>query len=140
VQPPFDDYTNTPEMTLGFPNQRHQWIKDGNRGGCQGPRVRWADGLHCDKVPPGAKRVKDAAQARRSAGDRGVLEEPRAPRTARIGGRARQTAAGLGDFRFNDQDRGDGLINIQSPWPAGPKPTKCTGRLSPALWRKVRTG
>src|ERR1700759_4305457 len=66
-----------------------------------------------DKVRRLAKRVKDAAQARRLLAIAAVLDGASRAAAARIGGMDRQT---LRDWviRFNDQGP-DGLINIPSP-------------------------
>ena len=66
-----------------------------------------------DKVRRLAKRVKDAAQARRLLAIAAVLDGASRTAAARIGGMDRQT---LRDWviRFNDQGP-DGLINIPSP-------------------------
>ena len=66
-----------------------------------------------DKVRRLAKRVKDAAQARRLLAIAAVLDGASRTEAARIGGMDRQT---LRDWviRFNDQGP-DGLINIPSP-------------------------
>jgi transposase len=66
-----------------------------------------------DEVRQQAKRVKDAAQARRLLAIAAVLDGASRTEAARIGGMDRQT---LRDWviRFNDQGP-DGLINIASP-------------------------
>jgi len=66
-----------------------------------------------DEVRQQAKRVKDAAQARRLLAIAAVLDGASRTEAARIGGMDRQT---LRDWviRFNDQGP-DGLINIPSP-------------------------
>jgi transposase len=66
-----------------------------------------------DEVRRLAKRVKDAAQARRLLAIAAVLDGASRTEAARIGGMDRQT---LRDWviRFNDQGA-DGLINIPSP-------------------------
>jgi hypothetical protein len=90
-----------------------------------------------DEVRRLAKRVKDAAQARRLLAIAAVLDGASRTAAARIGGMDRQT---LRDWviRFNDQGP-DGLINIPSPG-LPPSSTQCTGRFSPALWRKAAGG
>jgi Helix-turn-helix domain len=74
-----------------------------------------------DKVRRLAKRVKDAAQARRLLAIAAVLDGASRTAAAGIGGMDRQT---LRDWviRFNDQGP-DGLINIPSP---GLPPSLCT--------------
>src|SRR5258708_2244412 len=87
----------------------------GNRGGCHGPGYCGADGLYGWRGSPAdeAKRVKDAAQARRLLAIAAVLDGASRTEAANIGGMDRQT---LRDWviRFNDQGP-DGLINIPSP-------------------------
>src|SRR5215831_7920346 len=83
-----------------------------------------------------AKRVKDAAQARRLLAIAAVLDGASRSEAAKIGGMDRQT---LRDWviRFNDQGP-DGLINIPSPG-VPPSSTPCTGLFSPASWRRARS-
>src|SRR3984885_5896862 len=88
-------------------------IQDGNRGVAMGHAVAVRTDYTADKVRRLAKRVKDAAQARRLLAIAAVLDGASRTAAARIGGMDRQT---LRDWviRFNDQGP-DGLINIPSP-------------------------
>jgi transposase-like protein len=91
---------------------------------------------YSDEVRQQAKRVKDAAQARRLLAIAAVLDGASRTEAARIGGMDRQT---LRDWviRFNDQGP-DGLINIASPG-LPPKLNTMHRALLPALWRKVQS-
>ena len=101
----------------------------------------WGEPLRCERtiraeVRRLAKRVKDAAQARRLLAIAAVLDGASREEAAKIGGMDRQT---LRDWviRFNEQGP-DGLINKSSPGAPG-KLTKSTRRFSPAWWRKGRS-
>src|SRR5580704_7292727 len=85
-----------------------------------------------DEVRRLAKRVKDAAQARRLLAIAAVLDGASRTEAARIGGMDRQT---LRDWVIRFNDRGaDGLINIPSP--GLPRCRRGVGRNW--VWRSLR--
>jgi transposase len=82
-------------------------------GVAMGRAIAVRTGYTAGEVRRRAKRVKEAAQARRLLAIAAMLDEASRTEAAKIGGMDRQT---LRDWviRFNDQGP-DGLINIPSP-------------------------